>query len=557
MLRILQKKSFPTFSRLISTKIQDRATIEGTKNFFTNSNIPYLHKFKNSGLVTNPIILGPLEISLKENDFEEIRNITAHSIVEKKINSVFVYRHNQSIINQELFKSNLRSNENLNSVNLDSMSDEELNSYYENELNNLSKIESNNYEKFTQIENKYKDLKLSDLKLDDVLRDDEDVYFIPAFSSILKEHKIKRSEIITIASLGAPASSFELKRRLFEAKILSGLSHIDVIILEVNDSSISSPFLKSSIATLNNICKVGKSQFFGIKLDILPYTLHSPVTLDDMSLGSSLVPSLIEDQILKKNKNYRLVSSKNCEGNFFDMNNLSSSFEINESNLEEYFTNFKEEVIHDKETPEIIEEISTEIIKDLETLKFCDLIIYPISPTTAFPSTYPMLDPDDLPLEMLKESSHEDVRTHTRASWQPLLAQGSFSESEYYNKVEKMQSFRHEYEKNNKSSMKIEDLTNVTTVPLISNQLNPDFMVNFKDSMDDLCPELKSSLSLEDKVLRTVFSAGIDIAIVDPYQSPLLKKSSLKKEDLLASSATSNIFGRLFLPKLSKNEIFI
>jgi hypothetical protein len=56
-------------------------------------------------------------------------------------------------------------------------------------------------------------------------------------------------------------------------------------------------------------------------------------------------------------------------------------------------------------------------------LKFADLVVYPLSPTIAIPSTWPMLDPDPdiYDQEAAGISSGEMTRRFTRAASDPLI----------------------------------------------------------------------------------------------------------------------------------------
>jgi hypothetical protein len=75
--------------------------------------------------------------------------------------------------------------------------------------------------------------------------------------------------------------------------------------------------------------------------------------------------------------------------------------------------------------------------------------------------------------------------------------------------------------------------------------------------LDQLAPALASSKLLSDKVLRTIFSYGVDVVIVDSFTSAHLEPLSLLPSDILTSAETDDVFGSIHIPppKLLKEEL--
>jgi hypothetical protein len=85
-------------------------------------------------------------------------------------------------------------------------------------------------------------------------------------------------------------------------------------------------------------------------------------------------------------------------------------------------------------------------------------------------------------------------------------------------------------------------------VVLLDEMLPPEMEDALKSTFDHLCPALKSSKKLEDKVLRVIFSIGVDVVVADAALSSFLDKLSLKPVDLITSNDTDDIFSRFHIP---------
>lgn len=74
------------------------------------------------------------------------------------------------------------------------------------------------------------------------------------------------------------------------------------------------------------------------------------------------------------------------------------------------------------------------------------------------------------------------------------------------------------------------------------------------NSLDILCPALKSTPLLQDKALRIVFSAGVDVMIIDAEHSAMLGKFSLTPKDMITSDDTSDVFEKFGIPYEDEEE---
>lgn len=72
--------------------------------------------------------------------------------------------------------------------------------------------------------------------------------------------------------------------------------------------------------------------------------------------------------------------------------------------------------------------------------------------------------------------------------------------------------------------------------------------------MDSLCPQLKSTPLLEQKALRVVYSAGVDVMVLDSDSSVAVGRPLLTPKHMLSSSATTDIFGNFMVPFISAED---
>lgn len=175
-----------------------------------------------------------------------------------------------------------------------------------------------------------------------------------------------------------------------------------------------------------------------------------------------------------------------------------------------------------------------------------DLIIYNITPTTNIPATVPMLDPNPDDVDPSMFESQENKRTVTRASINPFLCYPGL----------------HGYVHNGEDASKydgepLHESLLYTPVTLVD-KLAPSFVHSIAShTLDQLAPALASSKLLSDKVLRTIFSYGVDVVIVDSFTSAHLEPLSLLPSDILTSAETDDVFGSIHIPppKLLKEEL--
>lgn len=83
---------------------------------------------------------------------------------------------------------------------------------------------------------------------------------------------------------------------------------------------------------------------------------------------------------------------------------------------------------------------------------------------------------------------------------------------------------------------------------IMDGMMPPEVEEVVRSTFDRLSPALQTTKKLEDKVLRIIFSIGIDVVIVDAGLSSFLDKLRLKPEDLVTSNVTDKIFGRFYIP---------
>ena len=175
-----------------------------------------------------------------------------------------------------------------------------------------------------------------------------------------------------------------------------------------------------------------------------------------------------------------------------------------------------------------------------------DLIIYNITPTTNIPATIPMLDPNPEDVDPSMYESQEKIRTVTRASINPFQCYPGL----------------HGYIHNGEDASKyngepLHESILYTPVTLVD-KLAPTFVHTIAShTLDQLAPALASSKLLSEKVLRTVFSVGIDVVIVDSFTSAHLEPLSLLPSDILTSAETDDVFGSIHIPppKVLKEEL--
>lgn len=81
-------------------------------------------------------------------------------------------------------------------------------------------------------------------------------------------------------------------------------------------------------------------------------------------------------------------------------------------------------------------------------------------------------------------------------------------------------------------------------VTLLDGSASPAFESAVRKALDTCVPSLVSTPRLQDKALRSVFSIGIDMAIMDAELSARMGKLALHPRDLLTEDETDDLFGR-------------
>ena len=138
----------------------------------------------------------------------------------------------------------------------------------------------------------------------------------------------------------------------------------------------------------------------------------------------------------------------------------------------------------------------------------------------------------------------ESNRRFSRASFDPFTCfpgdgKGSMSDDDL---LESQQSYKD-----------LEQTQNAEEEVVLVDGIMPDEVQSVLGAaLDSLCPFLASTPSLQDKTLRTVFSVGVDIAIVDSSLSAYLDPLTLTPSDLLSSDKTDSVFGEFMIPKMTR-----
>ena len=163
----------------------------------------------------------------------------------------------------------------------------------------------------------------------------------------------------------------------------------------------------------------------------------------------------------------------------------------------------------------------------------CELVAYSVSPTIQTPATYPMLEPSfdqgetvgswgpDGPIDDKAGSAADAEDDGETPTWLSRMAVDAFL--------------------GRRGGKGYEE----SAFPLVDDSGASE---QIAAALDDLCPQLADTPRLQDKVLRTVLSVGIDCVVVDAELAPLLRRPQILPEQLLDSDLTDDIFGTFQLP---------
>eukprot|EP00607_Mallomonas_marina_P010029 CAMPEP_0182422318 /NCGR_PEP_ID=MMETSP1167-20130531/7971_1 /TAXON_ID=2988 /ORGANISM="Mallomonas Sp, Strain CCMP3275" /LENGTH=304 /DNA_ID=CAMNT_0024600279 /DNA_START=483 /DNA_END=1397 /DNA_ORIENTATION=+ len=286
-----------------------------------------------------------------------------------------------------------------------------------------------------------------------------------------------------------------MSTRLQEAHDLCQLEHIDIAILNCNEDTLTShsAAFREAVSRLEELVMEGKLHTYGLSIDICPYNEHTPPAAKSGPL--MLMPMMLEE-----------------------------SLEM-----------------------------------DMPAL---DLILYPLSPSTSIPATYPMLDMDTV---QPGEESQEQRRTFTRGAVDPLLCYAgtgeaaddtpgsgssttpsiTFSESGEPVVTNPPKKSAEQVEK----EKKVEEKEYGPALPMVSETMDVELEESLKEVLDQLCPPLATSHTLQERALRVVFSVGVEVAVMDAVTSSSLGPIQLQAKDALSSKATESVFGGFMIPK--------
>lgn len=238
--------------------------------------------------------------------------------------------------------------------------------------------------------------------------------------------------------------------------------------------------------------------------------------------------------------------------------------------------------------------------------EYCDLMLYPLSPTHSVPATRGMLDPDEEYLREVRKSTlrvmllrymiitgtirNPDIRLYDGddkdngddengdflsflySSYSSDEAQPRFSRAAMDPVVcYRGHSARH-IKDEDESTASDEVLNQVLQGKEVvfedgSVQENdiPMFLVNstthehiertIAQSLDELCPDLANTPALQDKAIRIAMSQGVDCVVVEAEMSALMGKCTLKPEHMMHSTKTDHIYGKFMIPRTFYREL--
>lgn len=218
-----------------------------------------------------------------------------------------------------------------------------------------------------------------------------------------------------------------------------------------------------------------------------------------------------------------------------------------------------------------------------ESLKKCDLVIYPISPSITYPTTFPLME-GPVSAEELAEGSSDDEDDDDNVDMigdVRMLDERDFradddedededDEEDYDSKATKPRLFtraakdplwcfpgvnRMSLEEKQEwalesHSAKLEGMVSIEEagLKLVSGLYDSETEKGLRDALDSLCPPLESTPKLQDKALRVVLSTEVEAVIVDADLAPLIGKLNITPAHFLHSNTTRHVFGKFILP---------
>jgi hypothetical protein len=333
------------------------------------------------------------------------------------------------------------------------------------------------------------------------------------------------------------------------------------------DESVEPHLVEETLDALKALCEMGQLQSYGFELAIAPYVYHTPPLKEYVAFYTvAHLPCF-------------LASGNDC-GNDYGVH-VSSYCTVRRSG------------------PWMLLPMTMEA-EHLQRAPYAEWVVYSISPTTAVPATYPMLDTDELGqdhkftgrsyfipqdtvfhvrmftcaylcflaatphvMHVFITGSDEEKRKFTRIALNPLtLRFGGRAAVKYETprvlaarkiRVRRPGARRAAPEKKRKpardsdseSETEVSDDEDEDTseeLDMMTGLYGSDIEVPMGQMMDDLCPALKSTPLLQDKALRVVMSVGVEALMLDAERSAMLGKFRLTPDDMLPSQATDNVF---------------
>ena len=505
-----------------------RASVEGTRRFLDRSGLGLFHQFWLSGLYVNPLIHGPpmssSHVTNKELIFQE-RSGLVNALTVNKSNCMYIADAGSGFYGR--YRGGLQDGKSV-------------------------------------------DWHLSE----------------NVFKEALAEASVLREEVVTMAGLGMlhaypTGKSHELEgaimEKLAEFAYNTNIEMIDYAFVEVNEKTMSSntSAIEASLSLLQQLVDNGLLHGYGLHVDVRPYNYHTP---SKHGYGPyALIPSLLEAELCSIQD--RLSSA---------------AVAIEQEDEEEEGEDRNEGIPRDKSST---------------VRSGWDVMLYNISPTTAIPTTYPMLEPSEDQIDttafneddLFDEKLREKNRLFTRIALNPLhcyMGDGridfapmemdkstkymerqektgedidvdNLSEEELANELQQLYKdlgaedtpevkqtapvFNNDNCDDDGASGSDEGDTHLprsgTAMRLISGIHAPRIEQHLGDMLNECCPALESSDTLQDKALRSVFSVGMDCAVLDSETAALVGKMQLEADDMVTPAESEDVFGYFHLDR--------
>ena len=300
---------------------------------------------------------------------------------------------------------------------------------------------------------------------------------------------------MTIANLGPSQKIRGLRDSIQLACRSTALEFIDVVTIEVDDSSIrNGRRLADQIQELEELCAGEILSGYGLHIKVTPYIFHTPIKRRSGDLAT--VPIMLEDE---------MASRKHC---LFMLYNICPSIHTPATFPLLSHPDEADWKAHDDAGPTIVPHAFSRVAVD------------PLTCYRGFGSTDGTSEIDASDVQRIAENSKEDASD--------------------LNDLQTIAT-------NEQSSIVFEESAHHPLI-LISGVHGPQLEHSIAYALDSLCPALQQHPRLEDKALLIGLSAGTDAVMVEGNQSARIGKLAIKKESIPDSNRTMDIFGRFMVP---------